>query len=172
MLPSHLRSRLKRPIGILVGSAAEAFEILKGEVGQPVMLVGDRVSSSLCGLGVDPLLHIVDLRERRLPTGPPPCDYRKLIRVVNPPGMVTRQALEALSEALEGRCQTRIVVEGEEDMLSIPLIAGAGRGLVVYGQPGEGIVIVDASNPEYVAAAREVLDMMSGERINRDPGPT
>ena len=147
----------------MAANEAEAASLLGPAAGRAV-LVGDTVSHTLCRVGVTPRVHVIDLhaKRRRVETLPP-CPYDRMVVVENPPGMISLPAAEALLEALRSPCRTRVVVEGEEDLLSLLLVAEAGEAVVVYGQPGAGIVIVDASREEYRDAARAVLEEMSRE---------
>ena len=122
------------------------------------------MSNTLCRLGLKPKLHVVDLHAERRPCRElPPCPYERTVRVLNPPGMISLWAARSLLEALSLPCRTRVLVEGEEGLLSLLLVAEARRGYVVSGQPGRGIVIVDSSIEEYRSAARRVLEGMSGK---------
>jgi uncharacterized protein (UPF0218 family) len=53
-------------------------------------------------------------------------------------------------------------VEGEEDLAAVPAVIVAPAGAsVVYGQPGEGMVLVDAD--EVRDEARDLLRRMDGD---------
>ena len=65
------------------------------------------------------------------------------VYVKNPQGTITDEAEEAIANALRGTQSVKMVVEGEEDLLTLPAILHASNNaLVVYGQPYEGIVVV------------------------------
>ncbi len=152
-----LEEELRRPPGPVL-SEPEALEVLSR--GRAV-LVGDRVSGSLCSAGLRPWVHVVDMRERRAPSrSPPPCPFERLLLAQNPPGVITRQAAEALEEAMSCGSPARVLVEGEEDLLAL-LAIYLGRGaLVAYGQPGEGIAVVDSSDPRAFVLAERALTSM------------
>jgi hypothetical protein len=144
-LPEEMRPRLARPLGRLFDSA----ELRKPTFGKvvreiPVIAaVGDRVTETLWRLGRAPEVQIVDGRENRMERKPPEVPYARMIRVKNPPGAITQDAINAIREAFNGSKPTRVLVDGEEDLLAIPavilapLLAG-----VLYGQPGVGIVVI------------------------------
>src|SRR3989304_4348459 len=53
-----------------------------------------------------------------------------------------------LIERALGRPEAVLFVEGEEDLLAIPCILEVPDGsLIIYGQPGQGIVVVKAAQP-------------------------
>jgi uncharacterized protein (UPF0218 family) len=48
-----------------------------------------------------------------------------------------------------------IIVDGEEDLLAIPAVLEAPlRALIVYGQPSQGIVVVEASSQRKAKLAK------------------
>jgi len=74
-----------------------------------------------------------------------PCRETPLISsprtdVKNPPGMLTGDLIDALHDAM-AMPPALIYVDGEEDLAVIPAVLAAPDGAVVlYGQPGEGVV--------------------------------
>lgn len=161
-LPEHLRSGLAKPMGRLF----RREEIESGEFAAAlresamVVSVGDRVTETLAQLGRSPDVQIVDSRENRKDREPPNAAHDELIRVRNPAGYITTDAIEAIRKAFQGRKPARVLVDGEEDLLAIPAIALAPVSAdVFYGQPGEGIVMVRAS-AEAKARSRELLKEM------------
>ncbi|MDG6938857.1 MAG: DUF359 domain-containing protein [Nitrososphaerota archaeon] len=138
-----LRARLREPLGTLIPDA-EVAAYLRSLPGRPVVAVGDRTALRCMEAGLEPLLQIVDNREMRRNAPPLPGDGSGEIRVANPAGRITEEATRAIEGALAGGRRTRIVVEGEEDLLVLPCVMHAPRGaLVLYGQPGEGLVAVE-----------------------------
>jgi hypothetical protein len=54
----------------------------------------------------------------------------------------------------------RIVVNGEEDLLVIPVCVHApDNSIVLYGQPNEGLVVVEIT-PEIRNKTQSLLDLM------------
>ncbi len=146
-LPEGLRARLTRPVGRLF-SVEEVEGRSFAEVvrkAQMVITVGDRVTETLGAQGRVPDLQVVDSQENRRARTPPAVAYARKIEVDNPPGTITEDAIEGIREALLGEKPVRVAVNGEEDLLAIPVIALAPASAVVfYGQPNEGIVMVRA----------------------------
>ncbi len=103
-----------------------------------LITVGDVVTVNTLGAGLDPSVSVVDGRTlRHVGMGVPRDAFDVEIRVRNPPGRITEDAMKAvrtaLGEAEAGR-SALLVVDGEEDLLALPLIAwGPENGLVLYG---------------------------------------
>ena len=57
-------------------------------------------------------------------------------------------------------CTVRIMVNGEEDLLVIPVcIYAPDNAVVMYGQPNEGLVIVQVT-PDIRNKTQKLLDLM------------
>ena len=69
-------------------------------------------------------------------------DEKFLINAKNPPGMLTSSIFEACSKAISQSEIVTIFVDGEEDLVPIPLILMAPLGtILLYGQPNEGVIV-------------------------------
>ncbi len=116
----------------------------------PLFAVGDTVTRGLLARGERPLVVVYDCAEKRAKTECPtlPSGY-EVLEAVNPRSCVSWEAVEALEEAAVkasrgARVGVRVV--GEEDLLVLPLLLLVPQGsLVVYGQPGRGVVAVPAT---------------------------
>jgi GTP-dependent dephospho-CoA kinase len=164
-LPDDMRSTLAKPIGKLFFVQDLEKPAFGKAITAPasVVSVGDRVTETLGEMGRVPDLQIVDGKENRKVRNPPKVRHVRTIRVRNPPGTITQQAMTAIEEAFKGKTPARVLVEGEEDLLAIPAIIFAPISTVVfYGQPGEGIVMVKVTK---VAKARnrKLLASMQAE---------
>jgi uncharacterized protein (UPF0218 family) len=146
-LPEELRSKLAKPLGRLftrkeIESGLFAKTVEKSSM---VISVGDRVTETLGGMGRVPDVQIVDSKENRKAREPPDVEHGPTIRVKNPAGYITADAIDGIRKAFGGRKPVMVLVEGEEDLLAIPAVALAPLSAdVFYGQPGEGIVMVRA----------------------------
>lgn len=149
VLPDELRARLKPPLGQLFPDVEAALEHLRKLRPSMLITVGDVVTAGFLAAGVRPDVAVVDFLVMRGSAGE---DLKKLIdafegkvvRVRNPPGALTpemRRAMEGITPPL------KIIVEGEEDLAAIPTVLSAPLGsAVVYGQPGEGVVVVQVTD--------------------------
>jgi hypothetical protein len=170
-LPAPLRTELKEPFGPVYEDAPA----LLADAGRPVVAVGDVVAYHLREAGFEPAVSVVDGRTERRAA---PDAVRRTTpepdrTVENPPGTLSRALLVALRDAVAARDTgtdpdldppTVVRVEGEEDLATLPaiLLAPPG-GAVVYGQPGEGMVLVVADAPAR-DRARDLLGRMDGDR--------
>ncbi len=111
-----------------------------------IITVGDVVSTEARGAGIKVNLSIIDGKTMRHGYATPVSKTRVTFQVVNPPGTITRESWRTIKNALREN-EATIIVDGEEDLLAIPAVLEAPlRTLIVYGQPGEGIVVVEATS--------------------------
>lgn len=163
-LPERLRPKLAQPLGVLFTRKLIKSGTLAVSVREPglVITVGDRVAETVASLGRVPDVHIVDGKENRKIRTPPEVPRVVSIGVKNPPGTITAEAMEGIRNALRGKKPARVMVDGEEDLLVIPVQIFAPVGTrIYYGQPGEGIVMLKVDR-EAKARARALLKQMSG----------
>ena len=67
----------------------------------------------------------------------------RVLKVKNPPATLTKELIDQIRDSLAGEERVKIVVEGEEDLATLPAILYAPPdSVVVYGQPDEGSVLV------------------------------
>lgn len=163
------RKKLKAPFGVLIRGTpshalAEVKRIITESDPATVISVGDFVSTNLLSYGILTQLSITDNKcmRRKIETGIFP--GKAVTHVKNPPGKITQEAIETIKEALESPKETQVIVEGEEDLLSLIAIKYAPENsLIVYGQPNEGIVLVKASR-EKKTEVEELLEEMKTVR--------
>ena len=138
---------MKKPLGQLVlGTHSECNLALKRVVDlekpSRVILVGDTVSRNAIQSGIKPDVLVIDHREKRSRAEEFAHDKPRIFRTRNEPGMIDLLTWNAVAEAIE-KGDSAVLVDGEEDLLTLVAVAVAPKGsLVVYGQPGEGIVLV------------------------------
>lgn len=155
LLPDHLREQLQAEFGVVVQSNGLAEAVGASELA----CVGDMVSITAKEVGLVPRVFVCDFHTQR---GEPSGEYRaKLIdwgdhavRVRNPPGEITATAWDACVQAVKRNSHSRIQVDGEEDLLALPLFLAMPRGSkVLYGVPDKGVAVVtvDADLQQRVA---------------------
>lgn len=155
-LPEAHRNLFKKPFGTLYGSIGELLSRLEGRA---VYAVGDVVTHNLLAAGVVPDIAIIDGYTMRTPCNRSPLLRARRLTAKNPPGTITDELADAIDEAVRGQPAV-IFVEGEEDLAVIPLVLAAPPGAaVLYGQPGEGVVLrlVDASAKQEAASMLNVF---------------
>jgi len=168
-LTPTLRRKLKSPVGLLIrGSPDEAMGELKRmmEEARPPMVVsvGDVVSRSMIQSNIPPQVLVVDNRVMREPITPISVDVDQTLRVKNPPGTLTEEVWPTMERAIQPNRRTRVLVEGEEDLLTLAAVLCAPLGsFVVYGQPHEGIVVVKVTEPmkETVRGLVEAMEIVA-----------
>lgn len=112
------------------------------------------VTHNLLGAGIVPDIAIIDGYTMRSPCTQSPLLQTRRLAAKNPAGTITDELVEAIEEAV-GNPPAVIFVDGEEDLAVIPLIIAAPVGAaILYGQPGEGVVLrlVDESAKEEAAS--------------------
>jgi uncharacterized protein (UPF0218 family) len=170
---SELRVKLKEPFGKLIrGSFDETMNkmenIVKREKPPIIVSVGDIVSRNLHEHHINPQLSITDNKRMRRRIRPIVFTGKTGVYVKNPRGTITEEAITAIKEALESDECVHIIVDGEEDLLTLVAVLYAPKeSLVVYGQPYEGIVVVKITS-EKKAEAKEILKKMKQfEKLNK-----
>jgi len=164
-LTPTLREELKVPLGLLIqGSFDKTMKTLKEliEKQKPskIISVGDAVSNSMMRHGVSPQILIVDNKVMREPIRPIPVDADQTLHVKNPAGTLAEEAWAVINEALRGKGRTRVLVDGEEDLLTlVAVLCAPENSLVVYGQPHEGIVVVKVTEKTR-EMVRRIVDSM------------
>lgn len=164
-LTPKLRKNFKKPFGILLrGTTSETMKQLKSIVTEEkppiVVSVGDKVSRNLHKQGIKHELAITDNRSLRRSVQPSRFQA-KVFHVKNPQGTITEEAIATVQKVLQSTGDSHIIVEGEEDLLTLVVILYApDDSLVVYGQPYEGIVVVKVTK-EKKEQAKQLLAAMS-----------
>ncbi|NHN60148.1 MULTISPECIES: GTP-dependent dephospho-CoA kinase family protein [Halorussus] len=162
-----MRGELKEPMGPIFTDA----ERLLAEAGDgPLVAVGDVVTYHLERAGVVPDVAVVDgLTEREAVDDDVAEGVARLggevreVHVENPAAAITRGLAAALREAIADPEPTVLVVDGEEDLVTLPAIVAAPLGAaVVYGQPNEGMVLATVTD-ESKTRVCDLLGRMDGD---------
>ena len=114
---------------------------------QYLFSVGDYVSNLLFSRGLKPDVAVIDfkvMRERFTPRIPLGYYYRY---TVNPKGFIMKSAWSKVKHVISDVSYGRkfiLIVYGEEDLLGFPIsILAPNGGVMVYGQPRRGMVMVE-----------------------------
>jgi GTP-dependent dephospho-CoA kinase len=144
-------SRFKTPLGHLIpGEPSQTIPKLKEMIERlhppKIITVGDVVSTEAQVAGIKVNLSIIDGKTMRHGYAPPISKTRVTFQAVNPPGTISQESWRTIKNALLEN-EATIIVEGEEDLLAVPAVLEAPlKTLIVYGQPSEGIVVVEATS--------------------------
>ena len=163
-LPDDLRDQLKNPLGNLVSDNDSNKEniIKKISAESVIITVGDRTTENMLQLGLKPQIQIIDGLEKRSECAVLTDDtINTKLSCKNPPGEITEESIQVIQKAFSSEPPVRITVDGEEDLLVIPVcIHAPENSVVMYGQPNEGLVIVTIT-PEIRAKVQKILDVMN-----------
>ena len=145
-LPENLRNELKIPLGVLVPDDQANSVTISAHIvdASYVITVGDRTTEKLIEFGIVPNLQIVDNQEKRFSRDSPSLPSGTVeITCINPPTEITDESISKIKEAFLSKTPVRLTIQGEEDLLVIPVcIHAPENSVVLYGQPNEGMVVV------------------------------
>lgn len=154
-LPTSLRKDIATPMGKLIqGSIEQTIPVLKSELNnwEGILVgVGDVTAEILVNNDFKPEIIITDgyTKREKLPVW---LDYPhyKEVHTKSPAAVITKIAWETIikviDDVLEERTKVHIKVDGEEDLLVLPLILALPNGSkIIYGQPNQGAVIRDVN---------------------------
>jgi uncharacterized protein (UPF0218 family) len=163
-LPNDLRDQLKNPLGNLIkDNDIDKENIIKEISAESVLItVGDRTTENMLQLGLKPQIQIIDGLEKRNQRVVPTDDaVNTNLSCRNPPGEITEESIQVIQKAFSSESPVRITVDGEEDLLVLPVcIFAPENSVVMYGQPNEGLVIVHIT-PEIRAKVQKILNTMN-----------
>ncbi len=161
ILPEHLRSQLREPLGKIVTDAE-----LENELNKEVecIVVGDESTISLYKNQYKIKLAIVDFKTQRRKDDELKAEVmkigKKVIKVTNPKGTITDELWDAITRGLKDPVPVRIDVTGEEDLAFIPcMLLAPDDAVIVYGYPNRGLVLawVTPTNRQTVKDALELM---------------
>jgi len=163
-LPENLREQLKNPLGNLIkDNDPNKKNILKKIFAESIIItVGDKTTENMVQFDLRPQIQIIDGLEKRSQRLVPVDDaINTKLSCKNPPGEITEESMQVIKKAFSCEPPVRIIVDGEEDLLVLPVcIYAPANCVVMYGQPNEGLVIVHIT-PEIQAKVQKILDAMN-----------
>lgn len=136
-MPDSLRDELARPLGSVIHGDLSLAR-LDGKV---IITVGDITTKAFLDAGITPSLMIVDYKVNRQKfAGLRPMTAQHGFHsgsVISGPGYIAYEAIRMLQQWFDApQTPYLIEVDGEEDLLALPVIAEAPIGSAVYyGQP-------------------------------------
>ncbi|WP_135821163.1 GTP-dependent dephospho-CoA kinase family protein [Halostella litorea] len=141
-LPPDLRGAFKEPFGPVETDPERVLADVTG----PLVAVGDIVTYHFERVGRTPDVAVVDGRTKREAVDGEVSETIRedhTVEVENPAASLTADLLVALRDAVADDRPTTVVVDGEEDLATLPAVVAAPDGAsVVYGQPDAGMVHV------------------------------
>ena len=142
-LPYQHRRDFSKPRGVVVkGDLTSYLE----EAPEPLTCVGDVVSGYCSKTSKEHLVLVIDGKTRRSHKVSVNIQGFQVVKIVNPPGYLTLEALMALCRAEASPGRWLILVRGEEDMIALAALSCMPwRGTLVYGVPSVGATIIRAN---------------------------
>lgn len=144
VLPEEMRKELKVPLGPVLLEEDLADRL--GDAG-PLCTVGDMTTETVHRLGLPIHLAVVDYQTKREPDGrwveALSAVGEATVEVANAAATITWEMYNAILEAWSSPTSLKMVVDGEEDLASLPAILHAPVGAtVIYGIPDTGLCLV------------------------------
>jgi uncharacterized protein (UPF0218 family) len=148
VLTDELRTILKKPMGQLFPNFEDAIKPIKKT--KFFISVGDETTINLLANNLIPNLAIIDNSiQRKKHNIKIHNQTTNIFKVNNPAGTITDQLWETIELAIEKSTDENqiIIVNGEEDLAVLPATLLAPEdGIILYGQPNEGLVLLKVSN--------------------------
>jgi len=163
-LPENLRDQLKIPLGTLILEKETTKENILKQIQDDSFLisVGDATTEKLLNYDIIPFMQIVDAQEKRTKRELPKLNkINTNLSCKNPAGEITQQSIDIIKKGLNSKPPVQIVVDGEEDLLVIPVcIHALENTIIMYGQPNEGLVVIHLNN-DIKKKTKSILDSMN-----------
>ena len=165
ILPEKLREEVRKPFGIVLKGKA-AMDAAR-EAPRPLISVGDRCAIDLVDAGIAPDMLIFDFKIKRVEIA---AEMKRRLAplaanafvVLSGAGGISPELEIAVSKMLEeGR--GAVMVVGEDDLSALLVMARAGKGTLIYGQPGQGAVVVELGKGDARTRAQAILRQMQKE---------
>ena len=136
-LPAGLRKKMRSPIGKIIKHLQK--ENITNTKNSLIISVGDIVSRSLKEIGCMPDIEMIDFKNQRNIIDEKAFKEYKNKKYTNQPGTISQEVANIYKDAVK-KCITNqqkqtIVIDGEEDLLTIPaILLGPLYSTVYYGQ--------------------------------------
>lgn len=165
ILKKESRGIFKKPFGKLYPALCEVDrDFLESHF---LISIGDATTNNILNADIIPKIGIIDNKiEREISEHK--IEYNAItLNVDNPPGTITDELWETIKRAKNlaaGESNVLIVVNGEEDLAVIPCVLIAPENTVIlYGQPGEGLVVAEADKIRDIA--KNMLDHFERKEV-------
>ena len=114
-----------------------------------IITVGDTTTEKFVEFGYIPDLSIIDNKEKRIMKSKIiEFEVDKIITCENRPGEINMQVIDLIKKLTTMKFnKIQIIIEGEEDLVALPLFMySPDKWTIFYGQPNEGLVVVEINN--------------------------
>ena len=153
-LDENLIGEFKKPLGKFDPEFEDAIPMIKEA--NFLISVGDQTTKNLVDNDLIPDLGIIDNRIQRKDHNHDIIRTENILEADNPAGTITENLWETIESAINSTIEDEenriIVVEGEEDLAVLPcLLMAPEDGVILYGQPNEGLVFVNVMDAKDLA---------------------
>ncbi len=144
-LPEKMRGKLAKPYGKLYrGENVDLKDVIEAKNCRILACVGDLVSMGAIKASLNPQIIVIDGKTLRIENITFPLEGFLKIEAENPPATISCDLVRKLKEAVDLSLRGESVcvwVLGEEDLAVMPLgLLLPENSVILYGQPGEGVV--------------------------------
>ena len=142
---------LKEPFGLLIKENEVTKTKIYAFINESVKIVtvGDTTTQKFIEFGYTPDLSIIDNKEKRkTKSNKLELQVDKIIYCENRPGELNIQVMDLIKKITSIKFnKIQIIIEGEEDLIALPLFMySPNKWTIFYGQPNEGLVMVEMNN--------------------------
>lgn len=149
-LPEKLRPELQKPMGKILKNAPLDLDSDK------IITIGDITTKNFNDKKVNQIISVIDFQVKREKKFDSLSDLGfekniKILKLKNSAGTVSGELFEMIQKILESKSRSVILVDGEEDLVVLPVILVSPLGYkIYYGQPNKGLIelLVSEENKE------------------------
>ncbi len=137
LLPPTLRALLQVPFGEVIYAVPDVV------ISAKTITVGDVTTKKFLDSGYQPFLSIIDNRIERkdIPFEAQYDFHTRVVRLDNKAATISKEIFGILEQMFQEAVNNMIIVNGEEDLLVLPVLLYAPLGFTVYyGQPHVGMI--------------------------------
>lgn len=161
-LPEILRKKVREPFGDIYPDIDDLLSHMSLSSDR-LIVVGDIALEKVREKGILPKVAVIDLFVERKKV------YRSIdshnfkgdevvLRVKNPAGQITSSVFKTATKTMQDAKRYIVLVDGEEDLVVLPYVLAVPLGYhIVYGQPGQGIVVITVTK-QRKQRARKLLE--------------
>ncbi|NHJ39121.1 MAG: DUF359 domain-containing protein [Asgard group archaeon] len=170
-LPDNMRSELKKPLGKLIKRkpTRTLIKLVKKNKPPMVVFVGDYCVQQALKYEFIPDISVIDGRNLREPFNEIKINNAMIVKSENPQATITIKTWKIIRELIDDFLGFKekqpiiLYIDGEEDLLVLPIVLELpNKSFVVYGQPNEGIVLINVT-PNAKLKCKKLIERMKVE---------
>lgn len=161
------KEKLRKPRGKVLKDK-DLVNYLEEKSYDSLIAVGDRVSEDISKSSIKADVSILDGRIENKDIGKDHINSIKTERtfkIDNPAGKITSESWRTVRKCLSLNCRSKIVVNGEEDLLALPATLFASKNsVIVYGHWRKGAIVMEA-NEENKKFVENIVDRNRSDHL-------